>query len=411
MNRNLQFTILLIIFLLSSVFPLMAQKNYKIPLIFQGNTYALNSKGNDMVELKSLKEVFGFRYKTGSNTSYVLINGVHYGDGVVFRGGSYFIPLKKFLKFFLAIFSETNAGVLTVKDSGILNNRKVKTSDLLVSTGRFDPVITSVIIAGDAIFIESGAFSKMTGKVFSLNRLTGVALLGGKSIGRWIEKDGRVYLYREDLESAYGDALKLAKPVPVKETSETDSQRQKAAEIKDRIWVTYEGQAQYGSGNPDYPVGYRIAITVRNRFRDPIKIHPSGLIMVDQKGNSYQGQILGSSGLSSTGTLIDIEGMISPATAPLNYFTVQPRDSGYLVIDFLLPKDAESSLFIFQYEGVTGKYSQNLHPIVGRLKSEFEQDLHICLSDFTEESYKYAVQRSDPSNSLRHRLYVCKFRW
>lgn len=353
MNRKIFFTMLLTLFFLSSAFPAMAQSNYKAPLIFNGRTYALDSQGKDMVELKSLRAVFNFRYKTGSDTSSILINGMKYSDGVNFRGGSYFVPLKKFLRFFLATFSETDAGVLTIKDSGILSNRNVKTSNLLVATGRFDPVITSVAFAGDATFIESGTFSKMTGKTFSLNRSAGVAILGGKAIDRWIEKDGRVYLYREDLESAYGDALKLAKPVPAEETTETDSQRQKAAEIRDKVWATFNDQAQYGSGNPDYPVGYRIAITVRNRYNNPIKVHPSGLIMVDQQGNRYQGQILGSSGLSSTGTLIDIEGMVSPATAPLNYFTVQPRDSGYMIIDFLLPKDKEPGFFIFQYEGVT----------------------------------------------------------
>ena len=353
MERKFSSTVILICFLLFSVFPAMAQKSYKIPLTYHGKTYALNSLENDMVELKSLKAVFNFRYKTGSNTSFVLINGIHYSEGVVFRGGGYLVPLKKFLKFFLVTFSETDAGVFAIRDSGILTDNNVKTSDLLVSTGRFDPAIISVAFAGESLFIESGAFSKMTGRSFKLNWSSGVALLDGKAIGRWIEKDGRVYLYREDLESAYGDALKLAKPVPVKESSETDAQREKAAEIRDRVWATFNDQAQYGSGNPAYPVGYRIALTVRNRFRDPIKIHPSGMIMVDQKGNRYYGQILGSSGLSSTGTLIDIEGMISPATAPLNYFTVQPRDSGYLIIDFLLPKDAEPAFFVFQYEGVT----------------------------------------------------------
>lgn len=353
MNGKMFFTLILIFFLLFTISPARAEDYQKISLSFRGNTFMLNSQGQDLVELKSLKAIFNFNYKTGSDISNILINGIKYGDGIVFRGGSYYVPLKKFLRFFLATFSEENTGVITVKDPGILNIKNVKISNLLIATGKLPPLTAPVAFIGEAILIESWSFSKMTGRTFNLNRLTGVAMFNGKRIDRWIEKDGNVYLYREDLESAYGNAVKLAKPVPVKETTETDAQREKAAKIRDRVWATFDDQIQYGSGNPDYPVGYRIAITVRNRFHEPIKVHPSGLIMTDQQGSSYQGQILGSSGLSSTGTFIDIERIVSPATAPLNYFTVQPRDSGYIIIDFLLPKDANPEFFIFQYEGVT----------------------------------------------------------
>lgn len=307
----------------------------------------------DMVELKSLKDVFDFQYRTGSNTSFVLINRVQYSDGVVFRNGAYFVPLKKFLRFFLATFRETGTGTLTINDPGILTNRNIADSNLLIITKKFNPFPASVVIAGYGVFIDSSSFSKMTGKTFTLNRTTGIALFGGRRVDRWIEKDGRVYSFREDLESAYGDTLKLAKPIPVKDTEETDEQREKAAEIRERVWATFNDQVQYGSGNPDYPIGYRISLTVRNRYHYPIKIRPSGMIMTDQNGNSYQGQILGSSGLSSTGSIIDTERIISPAAVPLNYFNIQPRDSGNIIVDFLLPKDANPAFFIFQYDGIT----------------------------------------------------------
>jgi len=348
---------LIIIGLILAVFLSLITAGYckdekRIKIIVGDKEYLSGFIGKNFIKVKNLQKIFGFNYLTGSNTGFVRINGMNYSRGLVFRQGSYFVAIDKFLQFFLVSSQKVAPLKYKIKDSGILNMDLIEKQESLVAPGKMSPKKMSVINVNGRILIEGESFANYTGKKLIINKKTGVVLFDGKKVQRWLVEEKKVYLYMNDLENVYGNSIQFVRRAAVTRDKELKKKKEKAREIRENIRVSWGNQNQYGTGNPAYPVVYRIWLKVRNNYRNAIQINSWDCIMFDTDGNKYQGDIFGYSESGLSADLISNEKISSGSWTAVSYLQINGRDDGYVSAEFLLPRNARPKYFIFQFKGV-----------------------------------------------------------
>jgi len=339
--------LIIISLILIMLFPSYPRAQNVIKIQMGGKLYETGYIKGKHVRAANLQRIFGFDYQPGSNSKYVKINGVRFDEDVVFQEGAHYVPIESFFKFFLVNFRKSNQGEYVILYPGMLN-RGIATSGKIRlkieggSSGNF-----SVIMFKKNLFLSAEEFAKYSGMDFDLDRASGIAFFNNKRIERWAYKAGDPYIYFPELQTACGKRI-LSGDEDREESSAKQENIEKIKQIRDNITASYREDYQYGTLNPKEPIGYRVIIQVNNGFNQPIKVEPYFLILTDEKGNRYPGNILGISGNPPA-----FAKPYGPGTGNyLGYYTVQAREEEAIVTDFFLPRGADPGYFIFEFQGV-----------------------------------------------------------
>ncbi|MCD4786121.1 MAG: hypothetical protein K8T10_20055 [Candidatus Eremiobacteraeota bacterium] len=346
---KLKYIILIIIISLVSLLflPAQSQVSNVIKIQMGGKLYETGYIKTDHVRTVNLQRIFGFDYQPGLNSKYVRINGIRFDGDVVFQNGAHYVPIESFFKFFLVRFNKSKSGEYIILYPGMLNPGLASSGNIRLKVEGKEPRNFSTILYKRDVFLNAKEFADYSGMKFNLDRSSGTAVFNNKRIERWAYKTGEPYVYLPELQIACGKRILPGKP-DQGESSAKKQNLEKIKEIRNNISASYRADYQFGTLNPKEPIGYRIVIQVSNGFRQPIKVEPYFLVLTDDKGNRYSGNIVGISG-----NLPALENPFGPGVGNyIGYYTVQAGEDEDIVTDFFPPKGAEPGCFIFEFQGV-----------------------------------------------------------
>lgn len=314
--------------------------------------YMMGFIEGNKVKLQNLEKIFNFKYQSGSDTGFIRINGTRYTDGLQFRMGAYFVPVEKFLKFFLVDFEKKDNLTYIVKNAGMLNLNSVNKTYMDVSPGTLPARKMSTIALNEYIFIDARDFSAYTGKKIKINPAAGTATYGGNPVSRWFKLDGREFFYLKDLENATAQSILLARPMSQGEERKEEQAQKRVQQIKDNIIARYEGDKQFDRMIPSHPIAYAVAVYVSNGFTETIQINPDDFVLVGKDGSKYSGEIAGSTAQNNVNAFETLSNDTIINGTTLSYFSIVGRDSAVVVFTVVPPKDFKPDYFTFSFGGV-----------------------------------------------------------
>ncbi len=320
-----------------------AQSPDRIKLVKGSKQYLLKFTGTDMVKVSNLQTVFRFTLQPGRGTSSIKVNGMEYSNGLTSQDGELYVPLKKFMDFFLVDSQKTGALTWTVNDEGILNTDLISEEEVYITPAGGNAVKMATLNINDNRFVDLDKFASETGKKIRVNPILGTAFFNEKPIYRWMKYNNNNYAFLDDLAAAFGGKIALG-------TDNKSEQNAKAKQdILNNVTVSFEGQKQYMTENEQMPRGYTILVKVSNDFYTPLPIDYNCIVLVDKNGKEYQGNIMVYGGARPASEFLDNSSR-SKFTDTSN--TIKPRSTGYVTGDFTPPKDMEPDHVMFRYKGI-----------------------------------------------------------
>lgn len=305
---------------------------------YKEKDYSIGVIRTNHVKLQSLQKLFDFQYSSGSDTTFIMVDGMRYSNGVVFLGGTYYVPIDEFLDFFLVKFRFKN-NTYTINNKGIWNPQKLSIETKTLSMEKISNFPIETFQIDGSIFIEGDSFASFSHRRLTVSESNGTAKINNIEIPRWIKYNNRYFLFKDDVEKAVGIGISLKKPEAAQERKPDSSESaEKSREIRNNLRILISDSSQYPSMNPAAPIRYLFVIRINNNFREPIQIHPYNFQLIDQQGQE-----------ENTYSLSALPGVTSNF---LSYFTVQGNDQGILVVEFLPPANFSPKMFIMEYEGV-----------------------------------------------------------
>jgi hypothetical protein len=304
------------------------------------------------IKVSNLQKIFGFRFEAGNDPGYIKIDGFQYREGLVFNQGTYFVPVNRFLKYFLIDYENRGAKVYIIKNKGMFNPEGFKEETKILKPSFMAAGSEVKVLTGSAgVFIETGIMSKILKKRIIYDSSSGSMTLNGKTIRRGLLCNEQMFVLKDDVEKALGYGIELITYKKTELSPEEEQSAQRTAKIRENVIVYYNDQIQYGTLNPSSPIGYQFFIKIDNRFKDKIELSPDCFILTDSAGNSYSGNILQASGYIPTNPT-SRETIIKNSGAYLNFYNIQPKDDADIVVEFFPDAKVEPGFFIVRFMGV-----------------------------------------------------------
>lgn len=343
MRRNLFLLILICLTIFVMKTCCFAQTPDRFKIVKGSKQYLLKFTGRDQVKVKNLQTVFNFNVQPGRGTSSIKVNGMEYTGGLISQAGEFYVPLKQFLDFFLVESVKSGTHTWTIKDEGILNVDLIQEEQAAVTPAGGKAVTMSVLDINGSRFIDLDKFALETGKKSTVNPVLGTARFNNKPIYRWLKFKDKKYAFIDDLASAFGGKIALGDAGMLEDEAKT---RQ---DIKNNVTASYDGQKQYKKENTDMPRGYTILVKVSNDYYTPLPISYDTMALIGKDGKEYLGTIIVYGGTRPSSEFLDNKnrGKVTDASN-----TIKPRSEGYVVCDFVPPKDMEPDYVLFRYKGV-----------------------------------------------------------
>ena len=320
-----------------------AQSPDRIKIVRGSKQYLLKFTGKDLVKVANLQTVFRFTLQPGRGSSSIKVNGMEYNEGLTSQNGELYVPLKKFMDFFLVDAQKSGALTWTINNEGILNTDMIGEEEVYVTPAGGNPVKMNTLIINDNRFLNLDKFASETGKKIIVNPVLGTARFDGKPIYRWMRYKNKNYAFLDDLAAAFGGKIALGADVKVEQEAKIKQ------DIKNNVTASFEGQKQYSTENSEMPRGYTILVKISNDFYTPLPISYDCIVLVDKNGKEYQGTIMVYGGTRPSSDYLDNKSRdkINDASS-----TIKPRSMGYVTGDFVPPKDMEPDYVLFRYKGV-----------------------------------------------------------
>lgn len=320
-----------------------AQSPDRIKLVKGSKQYLLKFTGKDMVKVANLQTVFRFTLQPGRGTSSIKVNGMEYKEGLTSQDGELYVPLKKFMDFFLVDLQKSGALTWTINDEGILNTDMIQEEEAYVTPAGGSAVKMNTVIINDNRFLDLDKFATETGKKITVNPVLGTARFNEKPIYRWLRYNDKNYAFLDDLAAAFGGKIALGAD------NKGEQEAKVKQDIKNNVTASFEGQKQYTTENSEMPRGYLILVKISNDFYTPLPISYDCIVLVDKNGKEYQGNIMVYGGTRPASEYLDNSNR-SKITDTSN--TIKPRSTGFVTGDFAPPKDMEPDYVMFRYNGV-----------------------------------------------------------
>ena len=344
MKKNFFITIIILLCLAFISQQTFAQSPNRLKIQKGSKQYLLKFLPGNLVKADNLQTIFKFKMQPGNSGGSIKINGMNYKTGVHYHEGEYYVPLHKFLDFFLVEYKKAGSRTTVVEDNGILSTDMVEEAETYVTPVDSSAFKIKFLDINDHKFIDIEKFAKETGKKFSVNPITGIARFNNRSLNRWIRFKNNNYGYLDDMVLVYGGKIVIGKK------GESPKKADMKKQLKYNVTVSFDGQRQYKTENTEEPRGYRVMVKISNDLYEPMPISFDNMVLIDKEGKEHFGSVMVYGGTRGSDNYLDNSSRQKGGAESSR--NIKARSMGHVVADFVPPKDMEPDYFIFRYKGV-----------------------------------------------------------